>query len=75
MEVTGESDYHVRPKEKDPMADTRITEDQLAKNLMSVLTRIEEGNETFIVERNGVEVAVLRPVNGDDLRLADLRKQ
>lgn len=52
------------------MADTKITEAQLARNLMSVLTRIEKGGETFLVERDGVEMAVLRPVDRKDLRSA-----
>jgi len=49
------------------MADVKITESELAKNLMGVLARIEQGNETFVVERNGIDVAVLRPVDKKDV--------
>ena len=40
---------------------THITATELARNLSDVLNRIRYQGETFVVERNGVEVAVLRP--------------
>jgi prevent-host-death family protein len=39
---------------------TRITATELARNLSDILNRVRYKGETFVVVRNGAEVAVLR---------------
>ena len=46
---------------------TRITATELARNLSDILNRIRYQGETFVVERNGVDVAVLEPPMMDRL--------
>lgn len=45
------------------MADTKITEAELTRNSMRELSRIKERGETFVVDRNGLQVAMPRPMD------------
>ncbi len=40
---------------------TRITEDELAKNLADIMKRVHEHGDEFSVVRDGVVIAVIRP--------------
>lgn len=41
--------------------ETRITATELAKGLSDILNRVRYRGDSFVVERNGEDVAVLRP--------------
>jgi hypothetical protein len=42
-----------------PAAATRITATELARGLSDILNRVQYHNEQFVIERNGVVVAIL----------------
>ena len=48
------------------MTETRISSTELARSIGEILGRLRYGGESFIVEKNGEPVAVLRPYPGLD---------
>ena len=45
--------------------DPRITATKFAKSMSEILNRVQDRGESFIIERNGEEVAKLAPTQAD----------
>jgi len=54
--------------------ETRITATELARNLSDILNRVRYKGESFVIERNGEDIASIRPQSQLGITMKQLAK-